>query len=537
MSLARNTAVISGLTLVSRLLGFVRDLVLTAAFGVTPVGDAFFAALRFPNLFRRLFAEGAFSQAFVPVYAKTLASDGPEAADRMANEALSVLLVVTGVLSGVAIVTMHWINLVVFRGYLDDPETFSLATFLTQLTMPYLVAMSAATLFSGVLNARGKFFVAAAAPILFNLSVLVAVWPFINDARASAIAAAIAVSISGVLQAIWVWFGARRAGAGAALRLPRITSNVKRIAALAVPGAIAGGALQINLLVSQALASFEDGAITILTVADRLYQLPLGLIGIAVGVAMLPRLSRLVHANDRAGAKSALDEAVALSMAFTLPAAAAMLAIPFFLIDGLYTRVAFTSDDARAVALALVHYGWGVPAFVLAKIYAPAFFAQEDTRSPMYYAIVSMILNIALGAALFFGLRALGYVGFPGLAIATSAAAWVNVALMIGSLVRRDAYGPTRAAFARLLRVVLASAVLFAVLVWADSERARLVDWLGTKEAAIAFVILAGGTFYFVCAFLFGAVTVSEVRQAFRRERGGPEGTSGAGAGLPGGMD
>lgn len=533
MSLARNTAVIGGLTLVSRLLGFARDLILAAALGAGPVADAFFAALRFPNLFRRLFAEGAFSQAFVPVYSKTLAAEGQEAADQLAGEALSVLLVITSILSVLAILAMPWVNLVLFAGYADDPATFNLATILTQITMVYLICMTVATLFSGVLNARGKFFVAAAAPILLNLSLLIGVWPFRNDPQTAAYAAAISVTVSGVLQAIWVSWGAKRAGAGGKLTAPRITPGVRRLAALAVPGAIAGGALQINVLVSQALASFEQGAITYLNVADRLYQLPLGLIGIAVGVAMLPRLSRLVQEGDAAGARNALDEAVALSMAFTLPAAAAILALPFFMIDGLYARGAFTSDDARAVSQALIHYGWGVPAFVLAKIYAPAFFAREDTKGPMRYAITSMVLNIVLGAALFFSLRAAGVPGFPGLAIATSAAAWLNVLLMIRSLVKSGAYGPTPAAFARLARIFLASAILFAGMWFANAHRPELEALFGSKELAILVVILVGGTSYFIVAFLVRAVTISEVRGAFKRERGPANG----GGGLPPGLD
>jgi putative peptidoglycan lipid II flippase len=533
MSLARNTAVIGGLTLISRLFGFARDLLLAAALGAGPIADAFFAALRFPNLFRRLFAEGAFSQAFVPVYSKTLSSEGQEAADQLAGEALSVLVLVTSVLSIVAVLVMPWINRVLFAGYVDDPATFNLATILTQITMVYLICMTIATLFSGVLNARGRFFVAAAAPILLNLCLLIGVLPFRNDPEAAAYAAAISVAVSGILQAAWVWFGAKRAGAGGKLTAPRITPGVKRLVALAVPGAIAGGALQINVLVSQALASFEQGAITFLNVADRLYQLPLGLIGIAVGVAMLPRLSRLVQENDAAGARSALDEAVALSMAFTLPAAAAILAIPFFMIDGLYARGAFTSDDAHSVSLALIHYGWGVPAFVLAKIYAPAFFAREDTKAPMRYAITSMILNIVLGAVLFFGLRQLGVPGFPGLAIATSVAAWLNVLLMIRALVKTGAYGPTPAAFGRLARIILASAILFGVFWFANQNRAALEAWLGSKEAAIVFVVLAGGTFYFILAFIVRAVTFSEVRAAFKRERGPVSG----GGGLPPGLD
>jgi putative peptidoglycan lipid II flippase len=362
---------------------------------------------------------------------------------------------------------------------------------------------------------------------------LVGVWPFRDDPNAAAFAAAVAVTASGVLQAIWVWLGARRAGAHGSIGAPRVTDGVKRLVSLAVPGAIAGGALQINVLVSQALASFEQGAITYLNVADRLYQLPLGLIGIAVGVAMLPRLSRLVHEGDEAGARGALDEAVALSMAFTLPAAAAIMAIPFFLIDGLYTRGAFTSDDAHSVALALFHYGWGVPAFVLAKIYAPAFFAREDTKAPMRYAITSMVVNIVLGAALFFVLRQAGVAGFPGLAIATSAAAWLNVLLMIRSLVARGAYGPTAPAYARLLRIGFASLVLFGLLWLAGENRDALEAQFGGKEGAILAVILVGGTFYFALAFLVRAVTFAEVRSAFRRERGAPNG----GGGLPPGLD
>ncbi|MEZ5959667.1 MAG: murein biosynthesis integral membrane protein MurJ [Hyphomonadaceae bacterium] len=534
MSLARNTAVIGGLTLISRLFGFARDVALAAALGAGPVADAFFAALRFPNLFRRLFAEGAFSQAFVPVYSKTLAAEGEEAANRLASEALSVLLLMVGVLSAVAIACMGWINLALFGGYAQtNPEAFQLATVLTQLAMPYLFAMSAATLFSGVLNAHGRFFAAAAAPILFNLCQLFALWLVHDTPELAALAAIIAVSISGFLQALWVWWGAQRSGIKMQLPFPRLTPAVKRLFVLAAPAAIAGGALQINVMVSQALASFEEGAITYLNVADRLYQLPLGLIGIAVGVAMLPRLSRLVQEGDEPGARGALDEAVALSMAFTLPAAAAMLALPFYLIDGLYSRGEFSAADAHNAALALIHYGWGVPAFVLAKIYAPAFFAREDTKAPMRYAITSMVLNIILGGALFFSLRAAGVAGFQGLAIATSAAAWVNVMLMIRALLARGAYRPTPSAFARLLRICLASGVLFAVLWFAGANREQLEAALGSKEAAIALIILGGGSFYFLVAFLVRAVTVSEVRAAFRRERG----PAGGGGGLPPGLD
>lgn len=533
MSLARNTAVIGGLTLVSRLLGFARDLLLAAALGAGPIADAFMAALRFPNLFRRLFAEGAFSQAFIPVYSKTLAEHGEKTADTLAAEALAVLVLLTSIIAALAILAMPWINLVLFGGYADDPEIFGLATLLTQITMPYLVAISVATLFAGALNARGRFFAAAAAPSLLNVCLLVAVWFFRDSQEQAAFAASIAVTVSGVLQALWVALGARKAGVRTRPLWPKLSPNVKRLLALAAPAAIAGGALQINVIVSQAIASFEEGAISLLNYADRLYQLPLGLIGVAVGVAMLPRLSRLVQEGDQAGARGALDEAVNLSMAFTLPAAAAMLAMPAFLLEGLFARGAFSAGNAADGALALLHYGWGVPAFVLAKIYAPAFFAREDTRAPMRFAIISMAINIVLGATLFFAFRSFGYLGFPGLAIATSVAAWVNVLMMIFSLSRSGGYAPSPKATWRLGRILLVSAALGAVLWFATVNRAVLEAQLGSKELAILVLILAGGIGYFIMLFLTGSVTLSEVRSALRRERAPPAG----GGGLPPGLD
>lgn len=527
MSLARNTAVIGGLTLVSRVLGFIRDLLFAAALGAGPVADAFYAALRFPNLFRRLFAEGAFSQAFVPVYSKTLAEQGEDAADRLASEALAVLLLATALVTALAIAFMPWINLVLFAGYADDPEIFRLATLLTQITMPYLVAISAATLFAGALNARGRFFAAAAAPSLLNISLLVGVWFFRADPVHASYAAAASVTVSGALQAAWVAWSARRSGTRTRPTAPKLTPNVRRLLALAAPAAVAGGALQINILISQVLASLEEGAIALLNYADRLYQMPLGLIGIAVGVAMLPRLSMLVQAGDQAGARGALDEAVNLSMAFTLPSAAAMMAMPVLLLDGLFARGAFTSADAQAGAMALFHYGWGVPAFVLAKIYAPAFFAREDTKAPMRFALISMALNIVLGAALFFGLRSIGEPGFPGLAIATSAAAWVNVLMMMVSLSGRGAYAPSPRARSRLSRIALVSATLGAALYLAQVNRGALEAMAGSKEALIAILIFGGGLSYFLALFLTGSVTISELRAAFRRERGAAAGAGG----------
>ena len=296
MSLARNTLVQTSFTLLSRVFGYARDRVILNMIGAGPIGDAFATAMMFPNLFRRIFAEGAFTQAFVPVYARTQKEQGEELAAGVASQSLSVLLLATLVLMIIAQIAMPWIMTVIHAGYMDQPEYFSYAVLLTQITMPYLVGMSAAALFAGVLNTAGRFALSAAAPVLFNICILIAALPA-PDARTAGLWAAYAISISGVIQALVLWWGARRLGLKVGIRIPKLTPDVKRILILMGPAVFAGSATQINVFVSQALASFETGAKSWLYAADRLYQLPLGLIGVAIGVALLPRLSR--HTRNR----------------------------------------------------------------------------------------------------------------------------------------------------------------------------------------------------------------------------------------------
>lgn len=532
MSLARNTLVQSSLTLVSRVLGLARDLATSAILGAGPVADAFYAALRFPNLFRRFFAEGAFSQAFVPLYAKALANEdaGHAESDRIASEALSFVLAVVAALVIVAQVAMPWIYVVLLPGYLGDP-IYGFAVLLAQITMPYLAFMTMAAVFGGVLNAKGRFALFAAAPILLNVVLLTAVAPFLlladptdpQNQRNAALAASIAVTVAGVFQAGLLAWGCRRAGVKLRLALPRWTPDVKALVALAIPGAIAGSGVQINIMVSQALASLEPGAISYLYNADRLYQLPLGLIGVAVGLALLPRLATAAAKGEAAEERRALDEAIALSMAFTLPAAAAFLVAPYFLMYGFWVRGAFTEADARLTADALFHFGWGVPAFVLIKVLAPAFFARQDTKRPMRYALAGVATNVVLGAVLFFALRALDMPGFVGLAIATSVAAWLNVALLAATLVREGRWTPSPDLLSRISRILAATAIMAVVVGLAATQRGTLSALFGSKELAIIVLAAAGFALYCAAALALGAVRPSEIRRALRRERP-PEG-------------
>lgn len=518
MSLARNTLVQASLTLTSRVLGFARDVLLAARIGAGPVGDAWATALMFPNLFRRIFAEGAFAQAFVPSYSRTLEEHGPEAARLVAEEAMRVLFAATAALTLLAQFAMPWILLVVHGGQSDDPENFPLAILLTRITMPYLTCMSIAALLSGVLNSAGRFILSAGAPTIMNICLIISSFASISPAEVAK-AAAVAVFIAGILQALLLYWGVRRQNVHLSiLGWPRMTPRVKHILTLAIPGTIAASGTQINIMVSQFLASYEVGAKTWLYYADRLYQLPLGLVGVAVGIAILPQLSRATRREDSADSQRMMDEGIGLAMALTLPAAAALFLAPAFFIEGIFTRGAFLTADANQAGLALVHYAWGVPAFVLIKVLAPGFFAREDTKTPMRFALVSVVINTILGASLFFWFSRQGEPGFPGLAIATSIAAWAN-ALMLGfGLAKRGWYRPGAILIDRLIRASLATAVMTTALWFAlqhqDLIRTQIYD---SKLVTALAVIFVGILVYAIAALLFGAVRAREIIGALKR--------------------
>src|SRR5262245_38685382 len=376
MSLARNVLVQTTFTLGSRVLGFARDLALNARFGGQgPLMDAWTKALWLPNLFRRVFAEGAFAQAFVPVFAKTLQAEGQPAAEKAASQALAYIMMIVVAFSILLEIVMPWLMPVILYTYVSDKSVMATAVLMTQLTTPYLACMTLASLLSGVLNTKERFALSSGAPILLNLTTLVPLL-IIPDRTTAAYAASAAVTVAGVLQGAMLWWGVKRLGFSIRVDVPRLTETVKRVLSLAIPGAIAGGAVQLNSAISNVLTGTDKGASSVLYNSERLYQLPIGLIGVAVGMALVPRLSRHFANTDHASADQAMDDGIALSMAFTLPAALALMIMPYFIIDGIVTRGAFSSDDARRTAEVLRQFSWGVPAFVLAKVFTPPFFAR-----------------------------------------------------------------------------------------------------------------------------------------------------------------
>ncbi|MFZ4685065.1 MAG: murein biosynthesis integral membrane protein MurJ [Hyphomonadaceae bacterium] len=520
MSLARNVFVQTFFTLGSRVLGFARDLALNARFGGQgPLMDAWATAQMLPNLFRRLFAEGAFAQGFVPVFAAARAQEGEVAADRMASQAMAFIMTVVALVTIGIEVGMPWIMPFLLSAYVDDPATLATATLMAQLAMPYLVFMTLAALLSGVLNTLGRFALTAAAPIMLNICTIIPLVVAPTDQQAAEWAA-IAVTVSGLLQCALLWWGTRKLGVDLRVGLPVLGKGVRRMLAIAVPGAIAGGALQVSSLVTQALSGSDEGARSVLYNSDRLYQLPLGLIGVAVGLALVPRLSRHFAENDHAGAARTMDDGIGLSMAFTLPAAVALLIMPFFIIDATITRGAFTAADAERTAEVLRQFAWGVPAFVLAKVFTPPFFARQKSKRPMQFSLISVGITVVVGAVLWYWLPTQGMDGTIGLGIATSFGAWVNVVLLATALAREGAYTMGAAVWTRMVRLMMASVLMgvFAgVCAW---QYPLLSELLWRKEVAVLVAIIVGVVIYGVAAFALRAVTLSEIKSALRREKG-----------------
>lgn len=521
MSLFRSTLVIGGLTGVSRVLGFAREVLIASVLGAGPISDAFFAAFRLPNLFRRLLAEGAFNSAFVPLYARRLeggADDGPEgetpaeAADRFASETFSVLIVVLLGLVLVAEAAMPWLMRGLMPGRIGDADWIARASLLGAFTMPYILFMSLTAMFGGVLNAHGRFAAFAFAPVLLNVILVGLLLGPIGEGWEAATWLAGGVAVAGLAQCAVVYAGMRRQGVRLKLSAPRLTPGVKRVAALGVPGAISAGVVQINIVISQQIASLQVGAVSWLSYADRLYQLPLGMIGIAMGVALLPALSRRLRADDHDGARDSLNRAIEISAFFTLPAAFALAAASHFWVQGLFEHGRFDAEDTAMTGTVLMAFAFGLPGFIGVKIFAPGFFAREDTKTPMRYAMVAVAINIVLGVALFFA------VGVVGLAIATSVSGWANTLLLMRALGRDGLFRPDARLKRRFPRIVLAAALTGAVA-WGLARYGQPL--LGARFLQDLAIILGaggiGGAVYLALCFALGGVRLGDLRAATRR--------------------
>ncbi len=524
MKLYRAFATVGGLTLVSRVFGFLRDILAAAVLGTGPVADAFYVAFRFPNLFRRLFGEGAFNSAFVPLFAAKYEGDGKDAATAFASEAMSGLAFILVLLSAFCILAMPWLMYALAPGFSDTPDKFELAIRLTQITFPYLLCMSLVALMSGVLNTAGKFVESSSVSIVLNLvltaAMLFSIWLGFRGEPAAGYIQAWGVFIAGLLQLALLMWGLKRAGLTLKLGWPRWSDNMKTLVSLGVPGIIAGGITQINIAIGTMIASVQDGAVSHLYYADRIYELPLAIVGIAIGVVLLPDVSRHLRAGNTTAVMDSQNRSLEFAMLLTVPAAVALFVIPTEIVRVLFERGAFTAADTPYTAEALRIFGLGLPAFVLIKVFSPAFFARQDTKTPMRFAVWSLTANTLGSIGLFFLFRHLGWMPHLGIAVATSIGGWMNALLLWRGLKAHDHFQSDDRLRKALPMIVLSSLAMGAVLY----VTARALDpWLtqsggiAVRFSALALLIGAGALAYFVTAHVTGAARLGQLKTALRR--------------------
>lgn len=506
---------VGGWTMASRVLGLVRDQLLAATMGTGAVADAFYVAFRLPNLFRRLFGEGAFNAAFVPLFTGLLASEGPEVARRFAREAMAVLAFWLLALTLAGETFMPLLLHGIAPGFTHDPERFRLAVSMSRITFPYLLLICVAALVAGVLNGLDRFGVASAAYVMFNVVGIAAILLLPPYVPTVGHAAAWGITASGVVQLGLLLWAAQRAGMTLTMPRPRLTPRMRLLMRRMAPGLVGSGIVQLNLAVDTVISTLlPAGSVALLYLADRVNQLPLGVLGNAAGTSLLPLLSREA-AVEPARALVSHNRALGLALIPTVPAACALVVLARPIMDVLFGRGAFTHHDAALSAQALACYAVGLPAFVLVKVLGPGFYARGDTSTPVRLGLVTLALNLGLNLAL---MRPLAHMG-P--ALATSVASTLNALLLAWALRRRGWLRPDRALGATALRVVGAAAAMSGVLVAvARLLPVRLATGSDFASAAgLAIEIGAGLGTYAVCAIVLGIV---DPRRLFARLRRSP---------------
>lgn len=458
MALVKSTFTVASFTMASRVSGFIRDVIMANLIGASWLSDAFFVAFKLPNFFRRLFAEGAFNAAFIPSFSSILTADGRKAAIDFAGEVMSVLFVVLLALNAIFLTFMPFVTRVFAPGFFDSPEKFDITVALSQITFPYIMFISLVSLLGGVLNSLGKFAAPAASPILLNLC-MIAGMLWLTSTPTPAHALAISVFIAGVVQFSWLVVICVKHGCMPGIVLPRLTPQVKTMLLLMAPAALGSGVQQLNLLIDVVIASHIPNAVSYLYYADRITELPIGVIGVAIGTVLLPTLSRHIKAKEMDQARHEMNRALELVLLFGIPATAALLVMAEPVIRVLYFRGAFTLDDVGKSTMALLAFAVGLPAFLAVKVFAPGFFASHDTKTPFKIAIVCVVVN------LFFNLTLIHPFQHVGMAMATTIASWVNLALMMRILYKRQIFVPDALLKQRLLKMAAAAKVM-ALSLW-----------------------------------------------------------------------
>jgi putative peptidoglycan lipid II flippase len=518
MNLIKATGTIGGLTLVSRILGFAREMIFSRVMGAGMAADAFALAFLIPNLFRRLFGEGAFSAGFVPLFSGRLNADGgTEEARRFAEEVLAVFLPILMLVTAVFVIGMPSFVWLIASGWRDDPAKFELAVQLTRITFPYLIFISLVSLFSGVLNSLARFTAAAFAPALLNIALIAALLIVPAGGPATAEAMAIGVVAGGILQLALCWGSVRRAGLKLRLRAPKMTPGVRELLILILPATLGSGIYYISQLFYAYFAtSLPEGSLVYLGFADRLNQLPLAIIGSALGTAILPAISRAVDRGEDSAAAQVQGQATELAMLLTLPAAVALAVTSGPIVAALFQGGRFTAEDSATTALVLSIIVAGLPAYVLIKVLTPGFYARKDMKTPLYIALAMLVVGVALNFAL------IPVMGIAALAFTTATSAWLNALLLYGILHGRNHFRIQPVLWGRLVRQLVAAAAMGAAL-W--GARQVFAGWFagsaGERLVAVAALVGIGGVVYFAVAWTIGAMNREDILILLRRKKVG----------------
>ena len=513
MALLRSVATIGSFTMASRVLGLVRDVLISNVVDKS-VTDAFFVAFTFPNLFRRLFAEGAFNAAFVPQFARRLTNEGRAAALRFGEEVAGVMTAWLLAFTALTIFAMPWLMTVIGWGFIDEPEKFALTVELSRVTFPYLMFMALTAMLAGMLNSVDRFAAAAAAPILLNLMFIGAltmlalgVLPLPGQALAWSVA------LAGFLQFVWLAYACAREGIMVRLPWPRLTPGVRQLFRIMLPAVMGAGAMQINMLINIALATrLPEGSVSYLYYADRLNQLPLGVVGVSVAVALLPLMTRQIRSGDDAGAIDSQNRAIEIALILTVPAAAALIALAEPIVTVIFERGRFTPDMTPATATALTAFVIGLPAYVVTRALTPGFFAREDTITPVKVSVAVVVTSVALALVLMPFLR------HVGIALATAVTAWMNAGLLAMILHRRGLFTVDRRLRRKIPRILLSAGLMGAAVWWVAGQLAGpLAGPFWQQVPALGAIVVLGMAIYFVLAHLTGASTLAELKSALRK--------------------
>jgi len=524
MNLARTLGSVGGLTLASRILALVRDSLQARYVGANFASDAFLVAFRLPNMFRAFFAEGAFSSAFIPMFNRKLAEEGGGrgAAFDFAERSLSLLFAFLAVMTVVMLVAAWPLTALLSGGFHrqhPSHDQFAFAVELSRITIPYLMLICLASLLGGILNSLDKFWVNAAAPILLNIAMVAGLLFFHGTPYESARVQALSVPIGGLLQLAWLFLACRAAGVSLRPRLPRIDADVKRLMQLILPAAIGAGAVQFNLVVSTALSGYllGEGSISYIYYADRVNQLPLGMIGIGLGTILLPTISRLLSAGEDEKAMETQNRGMELALFLTLPAMVALIVAAEPIVRGLFQYGHFDAADTVKCSWALAGFSIGLPSYVLVKVLTPGYYARHDTRTPVRYAIQSVGVNLVGNLTLIPLLGQWGY-GHVGPPLATALSSTANVWLLYSTLSKRGYFIADAQLKRRIPRLALA-AILMGVAIFGFDY--LLDPWLTgrlwERYAALVTLVGAGVAVYGLACFLTGAFVLDDLKTLMKR--------------------